>query len=138
MIPNNPLIAPNLFNSLSTFLNRAFEGFEETGSCNSYQSSEHQLYAPDSGWILRLDAAGLDKEDIELKYEDQALLISSKARVSEDNEGSDSPLPAEFEFSKKFTLGNDVDVENIQAKLTDGVLEVSLPKTNTIKTINIQ
>ena len=120
MINRHPLLAPALFGNLSEMLNNAMDSFSEAVQ----QHSDHQLYATPSGWALLIDAPGLNKEEIDLKYEDEALHIKSDG--------------AEFDLNKKFTLGNDVDVDNIEAKMENGVLQLTLPKTNNSKNINIQ
>jgi len=117
----NTIFANPLLGNFSQILNQAFENLE------TFQTpcpADHQLYSTEDGWVLNIDAPGFAKEDLEIKYKDEALHIRNNA---------DSP----FELEKKFTLGKDVDIENVIAKLENGVLEITLPKTNNVQNINI-
>jgi len=119
MISKNTILVPSLINSFSHLLNQASEGFEEY----TKKSPDYELYATASGWTLRLDAPGLTKNDIHLHVEDSALHVVAEHDF--------------FPVNKTFSIGEDVDVENIQASLKNGVLELTLPKTNPKKTITI-
>lgn len=115
-----PILPNPFFGGFAQLLGQAIETIE-TAYNNS--SAEHALYSNDEGWVLQLDAAGYDKEEINLKYEDDALLINAETE--------------DFYFNKKFMLGKDVDTTSISAKLENGVLEITLPKTNPTTNINI-
>lgn len=106
----NLLFNSNVLDDFSRIVNRAI------GEVKSYSDPrDYQLYSNDSGWVLQIDTAGLERGDIDIDYDDGEL------RVSSEHE--------EFGFSKTFGVGKDVDLENISAKLLDGVLELALPKT---------
>ncbi|MDB9741224.1 Hsp20/alpha crystallin family protein [Akkermansiaceae bacterium] len=98
---------------LGDFMKIATIALEEVK--NYSEAQEYQLYATDEGWVLQLDAAGLERSDILIDVEDGQLEVSSQH--------------AEYGFKKSFGIGEDVDVENISAKLTQGVLHLTLPKT---------
>jgi len=82
---------------------------------------DHLLYATDDGWVLQIDLPGVDKSEVTITTEDDALLISAA------NESS----------MRRFMLGKDVDANGISAKFEAGVLEVSLPRTNNTREISI-
>ena len=119
MIPRNSILVPSLFNSFTQLFSQAAEGLQELIK----KAPDYELYATDTGWTLHLDAVGIEKEDISLKVEDGSLVITA--------EGDHFPI------SRTFTIGEDVDIENIQASLNNGVLELTLPKTNPTKNITI-
>ena len=73
---------------------------------------------------------GYQKEDLEIKVENNLLTISSEKK-SEGEVNEKNYTRKEFSFSsftRSFTLPEIVDVENIDAKNKEGVLYVTLPK----------
>jgi len=84
---------------------------------------------------VEVDLPGVSKDDIEIKVEDNTLIISGERKVKEEiKEESYYKVESRFgSFSRSFTLPEDVDVENIHAESTDGVLEVVVPKLESAK-----
>ncbi len=80
----------------------------------------------DESFILEVAAPGLKKEDIDLKIEDEALIISSKKEETKENY-----TRREFNFNnfeRRFQLNETIDAENIKANFEDGILNIVLPK----------
>ena len=81
--------------------------------------------------ILEAEMASLTREDIDLELNDNELTITGKQRTNEIPEGftilhrERSPL----EYRRSFTLGSMIDKEKIKAKYENGVLGLTLPKT---------
>ncbi|MFC5049331.1 Hsp20/alpha crystallin family protein [Rubritalea spongiae] len=119
--------SPNTTRSLLDEFNTLFD------SALRPQAS-HQLFSTDSGWLIRIDLPGFDKEDISLNYEDKSLIL--KAEQSAEQE------PQRPALSRRYALGEEVDVDSITAKLELGVLDITLPKKEeqeeSVKTIEIQ
>ncbi|HHD79893.1 MAG TPA: Hsp20/alpha crystallin family protein [Epsilonproteobacteria bacterium] len=79
---------------------------------------------------VELDLPGIKKEDIEITTEDNILTISGE-RKHKDEVKEDDYYRVESvygKFSMSFTLPEKIDVENIHAESSDGVLEVIIPK----------
>lgn len=115
------LFNANVLGNFSQMVNQALQSIETVKNSDEV---DFQLYSSDEGWVLQIDAAGLSKEDMSLEYEDGELKVSSE----DEN----------FGFQKSFMLGKDVDPEKISARFENGILELTLPKTNNKKSINIQ
>lgn len=79
---------------------------------------------------LVADLPGLAREDVELQYEDGVLTIRAERTldVPEDGRVVRRERSART-FSRSFALGEDVDVDGIQATMKDGVLRITLPKS---------
>jgi len=78
---------------------------------------------------LRADMPGVGNEDLDLNVEDYVLRISGIAR-SEAPEEYQSAL-REFqdrEYHIAYRLSSEIDLEEIKAKMENGVLVVHLPK----------
>lgn len=103
----------HLFNNLSSLL-------EENLSPTPPTDAAHQIFSTKTGWVIRVDLPGFSKTDLELLFEDKALHL--KAEKSTDSE---FPRAAE---GHRFPLGEEVNPAEITAKLSHGVLEITLPK----------
>ena len=73
---------------------------------------------------------GLDKKHIDIEVEDNVLTISGdKHGIPEDNGAK--VIRRELKtssFKRSFTLGEELDGDNISANFKDGILSVSIPK----------
>merc|ERR1711982_191086 len=69
------------------------------------------------------DVPGVKAEDMEIEVkEDQFISIKGKRNVKSDG------IESESIFEKNFNFGKKVDVEHIEANLSDGVLTITAPK----------
>jgi HSP20 family protein len=78
-----------------------------------------------------MDLPGVLREDLDLSIEDQTLWVKAE-RKEEVPEGFESRRNERFKhvtFSRTFSLGNVVSVENISAEFKNGVLTITLPKS---------
>ena len=74
---------------------------------------------------------GLKKEDISITISVNEVSVSAEVKQERDAKNNDTVLRSERYFGKiqrAFTLGHEVDQANAQAKYTDGVLQLTLPK----------
>ncbi len=83
-----------------------------------YPNSKHQLFSTDKGWSARVDLPGYAKEDISLQFEEQSLTL----KAMNETRGLKT---------LKLALGDEVEISDISAKLEHGILEITLPRTET-------
>jgi HSP20 family protein len=77
---------------------------------------------------VQADMPGVDKEGVSINVKDDQLTINGK--VTQPAEG-ETTLHQEYEvgnYFRQFTLSDVIDQEKITAKMTDGVLTLTLPK----------
>jgi len=91
---------------------------------------------------IEIDLPGVKKEDIELKVEDDYLIINAVRKFKKELKEDDYYL-CESNFgliSRSFALGDDIDRDNIKAKYENGRLYLTLNKIESKKTkvINIK
>ncbi len=89
-----------------------------------------EILDTENAYVVALDIPGFKKEDIELELKDRHLHISG-TRSSRERSQKDKVLKQERRFGKfhrAFALPEGIDEQNVSAKFTDGVLEVTLPK----------
>jgi len=79
---------------------------------------------------VEVDLPGMKKENIDIKVEDNTLVISGERKIKEEiKEENYYKIESKFgSFSRSFTLPEDADIEKIHAESQDGVLEVVVPK----------
>ena len=89
-------------------------------------------------------APGLDKKDLNIEVDNHVLTISAEKK-HEDEKKDKNFLRQEFgyaSFQRSFRLPENIDEDNIKAKHKNGVLRITLPKTepdsNAQKSIDIQ
>lgn len=79
---------------------------------------------------LSLDLPGVQLEDIEIEVTHRVLKISGERRAEQrtDKPGYQRLERTFGRFGRTFGLGDDIDDQNIVAKMQDGVLHLHLPK----------
>jgi HSP20 family protein len=130
------------FDMFNEFLNR-FEQVEQNTQLVDFNPNVNTREGKEA-YHIEVDLPGIKKENLDINVEDNVLTISGK-RDFKDEVKKDNYYKIESaygEFSRSFTLPEKVDVENIKAISTDGVLEVVIPKLKVItqksKKIEIQ
>ena len=79
---------------------------------------------------IEVDLPGVKKEDISIDIKENQIVISGERNFKEERTDKDYyKVESSYgKFQRSFALPENVDVENIEASSTDGVLEVTLPK----------
>ena len=123
--------------SISDLMQRDFDRL------NTRRSPQRDVAAPAVDWapavdivelkdafLLRADVPGVVAEDIEVSMEDGVLTISGE-RAADSHEETDGVRRFERRtgrFSRRFSLPDTANAEQIAAKCANGILEVSIPK----------
>lgn len=80
-------------------------------------------FAGDDGYHVVLELPGIPKEAIEVKLENAVLTIQGEHR---SGEGEDARV---VRFSRSLRVGDDIDADAAEAHLENGLLTVSLPRS---------
>jgi len=90
----------------------------------------------DDAYRLHADLPGLNKDDIKVTVENGVLTISGEKK-EEKHEGKESNYRyyerSYGSFSRSFNLPDNIDAANVGASYKDGVLELTLRKTEAAK-----
>lgn len=86
-------------------------------------------------YMVSLAAPGLKKEDFTIDVEGNMLTISSKKeeRTEETDKKFTRKEYSYSSFSRSFTLPEEINMEKIDAKYENGILNISLPRTEAAK-----
>ncbi len=84
---------------------------------------------------IEVAAPGLDKDDFHVNVDSNVLTISSE-KETKDEDKDENFVRKEFSYSsfnRSFTLPEGTDADKITANHKDGVLHVTVPKTEEVK-----
>jgi len=85
----------------------------------------------DTGYTVHADIPGVKKEDIHVTIDGNQVSISAEIRQEKEVKEGEKILRSERytgKMSRSFSLASDIDEVAAQAKYSDGVLELALPK----------
>ena len=102
----------------------AFEGQQE-------MQIRMDLKENDNAYTVHADIPGVKREDIHVSIEGNRVSISAETRMEKEEKEGEKVLRSERyvgKVARSFTLAQDVDEARAQAKYSDGVLELTLPK----------
>lgn len=88
------------------------------------------IFESEEGLVLRADLPGVSVDRLELQIQENKLTLFGRAAAFADDPGR--LIHQEYrsgDFVRSFILTDEIDHERITAKINDGVLEVTLPKT---------
>jgi len=94
----------------------------------------------DKNFELMVEVPGLDRNDIRLKVDDQVLIMSGERKSEEEKEGrSYRRVERTYgKFERRFRLPSEADLDKIEATYKNGVLTVSVPKSEKVAGREIQ
>ncbi len=86
-------------------------------------------------YIFLADIPGVDPKDIEVTSENGSLTIKGEreSESKEEREGYKRVERSSGSFYRRFTLPDSVDTDHINAHSKNGVLEITVPKSEKVK-----
>jgi HSP20 family protein len=91
--------------------------------------------------LCQLEVPGLTPDDIDIRVQDNLLVISGekKSAVKEEKEGGFRSIERHYgRFERSVTLPRSVDTTNVKARHENGVVTIILPKAEAAKPRRIQ
>lgn len=114
--------------------------------CNCRTVPATNIIENEKEYKLQFAAPGMKKEDVKISLNGKVLTVTME-KSEKNEEKNEKFLRREFghtEFSQSYTLPEDADKQAIEAKVEDGVLNITLPKLSpeckedAVKYIDIQ
>lgn len=86
-------------------------------------------------FVIRTELPGLKREDIDVSLQDGTLIISGERKAETVQEGVEVHRQERYygKFQRALSLPEPVAADKIKAQYQDGVLTVTLPKTEAAK-----
>jgi HSP20 family protein len=85
----------------------------------------------DNQYLIKAEIPGVKKDDIHVTVEGNRVSISAEVKKEKEEKEGERVIRSERSYgmaSRSFSLADEVDQSKVQAKYTDGVLELTLPK----------
>lgn len=131
------IVAWDPFRDIDQLFNRYNRGAEvNTGKTSVAEWTPLvDIYEADGKFLVRAELAGVDKDDVNVSIDENLLTIKGKKQFVEAKEGEKwKRVETQYgEFSRSFTLPDNIDADKVSAAYKDGVLELSVPKTEPAK-----
>jgi HSP20 family protein len=92
------------------------------------------IFENDNSITVLADMPGVSAQDLQIDLRESVLTLTGRVTISEGR--SESDVLREYgsgTFFRQFTLSETIDQAGIDAKLTDGVLRLELPKVEKAK-----
>lgn len=132
------LIWDNPFDLVNEFNRALRRGWEEEGD-SAVGAYPVDIHEDDDHIFVEAELPGFTKDDVEVTLEKGVLRIIAQRKVEEKKKGETHLAERQFtRVARAFTLPNTVDETNVDAKLTDGVLHLTLYKHQEVKPSKIQ
>lgn len=116
---------------LENLLNETMRGERRHGSSQAAWNPPADVFETEDGFLVRLDIAGLDLDNLDVMYEDGELTVEGM-RFDTSDEGRIACHQMEIpygRFRRSFAIGRSVDADGITAYYNDGFLTIRLPKS---------
>jgi len=114
-------------------LTSVLDSFFAPTSCSTDQrvpKPESDIFESDSNYLVKVDLPGFTKDSLSIELENETLTVNASIEqsVPEGYRSLRSERQNRIDFSRTFQLGSGIDNQKIEAKFTDGVLTLTIPK----------
>lgn len=125
-------------------------GFRDACACSESSSPERPCLTPETdiieladGFHVFLDMPGIDKNSLRIDLQENELIVFAKTLFDLDKAMQGTKVLAHMEFGggeyrAAFTLSDDVDRDSIKASVHNGVIDIHLPKLQSIEATQIK
>ncbi|MEI0563221.1 Hsp20/alpha crystallin family protein [Brachyspira pulli] len=139
------LFLPALHSMLDDFrtFDDAFNSLYNSNNEEMRKLSHYNIEEDDKHYVIEMDMPGVKKEDLEIGIKENVLSIYAErkrvnknkvvdAQNAENAEKDNEVVVSRYEQSFNISTKG-IDVENIEANLSNGVLKITLPKKEEVK-----
>ena len=118
-------------NRLSPLFDRFFDDFFAPVPTPAWSALPLALWEDENHVYVEMDAPGVTDEDIEVSVHNGDLIIRGERKCERKEGGCDTRTYGRFE--QRVGLPAPVDTDKVEAKLANGVLSVTFPKSEAAK-----
>lgn len=127
----NPRFTSDLFD----VIDRNFSDFSADSTVGKGKMPLVDVVEKKDSYALEMELPGCTEKDVEINLKDRVLSITSKTEENEKEEkkaeNKETYLIRErrtAEFSRSFTLPEDIDAEKVAASFKNGLLTIDIPR----------
>ncbi len=123
---------PRNRNPLSVFddMRETFRSFFDEGFGAGYPAMD--IRETDDSYVVEADMPGMNENDIDVRVDGRTLTVAGSTEQKDEERSEEGYLMRERRQSamrRSLTLPANVDTDSISARFRDGVLELTVPKT---------
>ncbi len=130
--------ALDLKNEMDNIFRDFFEGYPQTRESN--WAPQVDIHEDENSYVFTADLPGVKKEDIKLTTHNNTLSISGNKAIEREDKEKNYHRIERFSgtYERSFQLPTTADLEKVEAKYKDGVLEILVPKKEESKKKEIE
>ena len=108
--------------------------FDEIGRNTKTFAMKCDVYEKDGNYNVIMDIPGFDKKDIKIECEEGVLVVTAEKNNEVNEEEDRRYIRRERVYGKVSRTFNfaDIDEENIKAEFVNGMLKLTIPKTEKV------
>lgn len=111
--------------------------FDDFGRAPRTNEMKCDVYEKDGNYNIEMDIPGYDKKDIKIECDNNVLTIVAEKTEENNEEGQDKKYIRRErvygKVSRTFSFA-DIDEEAIKAEFTNGILKLTIPKSEKVET----
>jgi len=108
-------------------LDRTFSDFENEAARISTRLPRTNVQETDEAYVLTLEMPGLSKENVEVNFENDTLIIKGEKSEQKEEKGVVRREYHSARFERTFNVKG-INRDQVSAKMENGILIVTLPK----------
>lgn len=127
--------------SMNRQLSRLLDDAGNTGEVDAgHWAPAVDIRETEDALVVQAELPGIDKKNVKVEVHDGVLTISGERRYEKDvkEKNVHRVERAYGSFARSFSLPTNIDGEHVEAKMTDGVLEVTLHKRESARPKSIE
>jgi len=116
-------------NNFESIFVDVFSGFDKGLPAVADFSPAADVEETEKHYVLTLDVPGIDKKDIKIELKNDQLIVSGERKTEKKDKKQHYVERSYGKFERVWTLPDTTDTEKVEASYRDGVLEISVPKS---------
>lgn len=145
--PNRELGSfPSDILSMQREINRMFDTFfrgglsDETALVPTAWTPSVDIAEHDNEYVVKMEIPGVEKNDVKITMHDNVLTVTGEKKNEKESKGSSYHRieRAYGAFERSFALPSSVKADSIDAVFKDGILKITLPKSEEAKPKQIE
>jgi HSP20 family protein len=130
----------DIYNRMGQLMNMALGDFTNLETTDIPWTPLADFRETDNAYIINAELPGVGRDQIQVEVQDRELVITGEIRDAGDGNGSrrhrSSRRTGRFEY--RTYLPSDIKPDKVSAKLHDGIITVTVPKSEGAKPRHIQ
>ena len=124
-----------LFDHRSRSLDWPFHGGRELSKRSVDWAPKVDISETKGNFNIKVEVPGVKREDVKINIDDHVLSVHGESKHEKEEESEEFHRVERFygSFSRSFSLPENVDEDGVEATFKDGLLTLSIPKTEVAK-----